>query len=88
MAKFYEDTCHELGWPVDQAKLQKMKDANKAKLAELEAKIEDAEKNQGETEIRDAMLAKAEHLCRVGDKDEALTYAVYSSILALSRPKL
>jgi len=73
MAKYYEDTCHELGWPVDQVKLQKMKDANKAKLTELEEKIEDAEKNQGETEIRDAMLAKAEHLCRVGEKDEALT---------------
>merc|ERR1712042_102245 len=73
MAKFYEDTCNELGWPIDQVKLQKMKDANKAKLTELEEKIEDAEKNQGETEIRDAMLAKAEHLCRVGEKDEALT---------------
>merc|ERR1712142_461329 len=73
MAKFYEDTCNELGWPIDQVELQKMKDANKAKLTELEEKIEDAEKNQGETEIRDAMLAKAEHLCRVGEKDEALT---------------
>ena len=25
MAKFYEDTCNELGWPIDQVKLQKMK---------------------------------------------------------------
>jgi len=73
MARFYEDTCNEFGWPVDQGKLQKMKDANKLKLSELESKIEEAEKTQGETEIRDALLAKAEHLCRVGDKDEALT---------------
>ena len=50
-----------------------IEDANKAKLQELEDKISDAEKNQGETEIRDAMLAKAEHLCRVGEKDDALT---------------
>merc|ERR1712142_968697 len=35
MAKFYEDTCNELGWPIDQVELQKMKDANKAKLTEL-----------------------------------------------------
>ena len=25
MARFYEDTCNEFGWPVDQGKLQKMK---------------------------------------------------------------
>ena len=54
-------------------KISMFQDANKTKLKELEEKIEDAEKNQGETEIRDAMLAKAEHLCRVGDKEEALT---------------
>ena len=27
-----------------------------------------AEKNLGESEIRDAMMAKAEYLCRIGDK--------------------
>merc|ERR1712142_1291784 len=40
MAKFYEDTCNELGWPIDKVELQKMKDANKAKLTELEEKID------------------------------------------------
>lgn len=73
MAKFYEDTCNELSWPVDRVKLQKMKDENKTKLVELDEKIKDAETNLGETEIRDAMLAKAEYLCRIGEKDEALT---------------
>merc|ERR1712136_559074 len=73
MARFYEDTCNEMSWPIDRVKLQKMKDENKKKLNELEEKIEDAEKNQGETEIRDAMLAKAEFLCKIGEKDDALT---------------
>jgi len=73
MARFYEDTCNEMSWPIDRVKLQKMKDENKKKLSELEEKIEDAEKNQGETEIRDAMLAKAEFLCKIGEKDDALT---------------
>ncbi len=35
-------------------------------------KIKDAEKNQGESELRDALLAKAEYLTKIGEKDEAV----------------
>ena len=35
---------------------------------ELDSKIEDAEKNLGDTEIREANLAKAEYLAMIGDK--------------------
>ena len=41
---------------------------NRKELEQLEEKIEDTEKNFGETEQRDALMAKAEYLCRVGDK--------------------
>ena len=41
---------------------------NRKELEQLEEKIEDSEKNFGETEQRDALMAKAEYLCRVGDK--------------------
>jgi hypothetical protein len=34
----------------------------------LDSKIEDSEKNLGETEIREANLAKAEYLSLIGDK--------------------
>lgn len=34
----------------------------------MDEELEDAEKNLGESEIRDAMMAKAEYLCRIGDK--------------------
>ncbi|KAI1285467.1 26S proteasome non-ATPase regulatory subunit 6 [Halotydeus destructor] len=73
MAPFYEEACRDLKWSVDNAKLQKMKDQNSAKLATLDAAIEDAEKNLGEMEIRETNLAKAEYLSSIGDKEAALT---------------
>jgi len=68
MAPFYEEVCHDLGWKVEEKLLATMKAANEEKLKQLDEAIEDAEKNLGETEIRDAMLSKAEHLSRIGDK--------------------
>ena len=68
MAPFYEEVCHDLGWKVDDKLLATMKAANETKLKQLDEAIEDAEKNLGETEIRDAMLSKAEFLSRIGDK--------------------
>lgn len=43
-----------------------------AKLKELDAKIEDAEKNLGDTEIRESNLLKAEYLSLIGDKEQSL----------------
>ena len=68
MAPYYELVCADLGWSVDQALLEKMKDANLAKLKELDNAVEDAEQNLGETEVRDFMLKKAEYLSKIGDK--------------------
>ncbi|RUS89116.1 hypothetical protein EGW08_003124 [Elysia chlorotica] len=73
MAPFYEEVAQELGWKKDEALLSSMKAANTEKLKQLDEAIEDAEKNLGETEIRDSMLTKAEYLCRIGDKASALT---------------
>lgn len=68
MAPFYEELCHCLSWKIDQALLKKMRAANEAELKKLDAAIADAEKNLGETEIRENMLKKAEYLCAIGDK--------------------
>ena len=38
----------------------------------MDEKIEDAEKNLGETEIRETNLAKAEYLSSIGDKEASL----------------
>ena len=53
---------------MDAAVLAKMKTANEAKLAELDAKIKDAQDNLGETDVRDAMVAKADYLVEIGDR--------------------
>lgn len=68
MAPFYEQLCEDLGWMVDRPLLDSMKQANDAKLKELDEQIADAEKNQGEMEVRDFMLKKAEYYSNIGDK--------------------
>ena len=68
MAPFYEQLCEDFGWVVDQPLLDSMKQANEAKLKELDEQIADAEKNQGEMEVRDFMLKKAEYYSNIGDK--------------------
>ena len=72
MAPFYEEVCRDLDWPADEALLTQMKLKNEEQLKELNGTIEDAEKNLGEMEVREANLKKSEHLCRIGDKDGAL----------------
>ncbi|GLC35455.1 hypothetical protein PLESTB_000205300 [Pleodorina starrii] len=71
LAPLYQHLCSELGWTLDSAKLAEMQAANTAKLAELDEKQKDAEENLGETEVRDVMLARAEYLGSIGDREAA-----------------
>jgi 26S proteasome regulatory subunit N7 len=48
-----------------------MRGENAKKLAEFDEKITDVEKNMGDEEVRDAMLAKADYLANIGDKEAA-----------------
>lgn len=48
--------------------LASLESKNKAELESIEAKLADAETNLGETEISDALKAKAAYLARIGDK--------------------
>ncbi|XP_078595416.1 26S proteasome non-ATPase regulatory subunit 6-like [Branchiostoma floridae x Branchiostoma japonicum] len=73
MAPFYQETCEELGWTVDTALHGRMKQANEQELKRLDDVLADAEANLGESEIKDALLAKAEYLCKIGDKENCLT---------------
>jgi len=68
MAPFYEELCTDLKWPVDNSLLAKMQSNNEETFKKLDETLKDAEENLGETEIRDALYAKAEHLCKIGDK--------------------
>ncbi|XP_030827854.1 26S proteasome non-ATPase regulatory subunit 6 [Strongylocentrotus purpuratus] len=73
MAPYYEEVCKELGWKVDAAVLKTMKEKNETDLKKLNETLEDAEQNLGETEVRDALLGKAEFFCRIGDKESCMT---------------
>ncbi|XP_062486220.1 26S proteasome non-ATPase regulatory subunit 6 isoform X1 [Pezoporus occidentalis] len=85
MALYYEALCKSLEWQMDTELLNKMKKANEEELKHLDNELEDAEKILGESEIRDAMMAKAEYLCRIGDKEGALTafHKTYDKTVAL-----
>lgn len=73
MGPFYEEICSDLRWPLDKQLLKELKEENAKKIAELDEKIEDAEKNLGEMEIRETNLAKAEYLSSIGDREAALS---------------
>ena len=68
MVLLYEKVNGEFGWKSDEALITKMNGINEAVITDLNAKIEDAEKNLGETEVRDFLLKKAEHYSRIGNK--------------------
>ena len=51
---------------MDAAKLESMQAVNAAHLATMEEAIKDAEENMGDIESRDALLAKADYLCKLG----------------------
>jgi len=73
MAPFYEYVAKELNWTTKEDVLTQMKTRNQDTLKELDAAIEDAEKNFGEMEVREANLKKAEFLCKIGDKEATIT---------------
>ena len=54
--------------PLDQALLDSMEKSNTEELQRLDDRLTEAEKTEGETEISDALKARANHLTRIGDK--------------------
>jgi len=72
MAPLYQIYAKDLNWTVDNTLLESMKEENAKALKEMDASIEDAEENLGESELREALLKKAEYLAVIGDKNNAL----------------
>ena len=56
MAPYYARVCAAFGISKDENLYAKMKDANAAEIAALAAKKEDAEANQGDMEVLDALF--------------------------------
>jgi len=73
MLPFYQSLAEQFKWDVDQDLVSKLKASNDETIKTLDDKVKDAQENLGETEIRDALLARAEFFARIGDKEKAIT---------------
>ena len=54
--------------PLDSDLLAKLEKANSDELQKLDDRLAEAEKQEGESEISDALRARANYLTRIGDK--------------------
>ncbi|KAF8685574.1 proteasome-mediated ubiquitin-dependent protein catabolic process [Rhizoctonia solani] len=57
---------------VDESTIAQLEAKNKEELEKLDARLKEAEETEGETEISDALRARASYLTRIGDKDRAV----------------
>ncbi|KAG5635822.1 hypothetical protein H0H81_010009 [Sphagnurus paluster] len=73
MAPYYKViTSTSTALPLDPALLTTMETANAEELKRLDERLAEAEKTEGESEISDALKARANHLTRIGDKEAAV----------------
>lgn len=72
MAGLHESLCQELGWELDQAFVDSMRTKIDEEVKKFDERITDAEENLGESEVREACLAKALYFIQIGDKEKAL----------------
>ncbi|XP_023519947.1 26S proteasome non-ATPase regulatory subunit 6 homolog [Cucurbita pepo subsp. pepo] len=72
MAPLYETLTGSSLLDLDRSVLDSMRAKNEEELKKLDEKIADAEENLGESEVREAHLAKSLFFIRIGDKDRAL----------------
>ncbi|CAL9058829.1 unnamed protein product [Musa banksii] len=72
MASLYESLAVASVLEMDTAVLDRMRKRIEDELKTLDDKIADAEENLGESEVREAHLAKSLFFIRIGDKEKAL----------------
>jgi len=73
MVSYYVLLCEQLKWETDHELLEKMKKENEEKLKKFDDSIKDATDNLGESEVRDALLAKSHFYAKIGDKENAVS---------------
>ena len=57
---------------IDEAALSAMEAKNKEELEKFDTKLKEIEETEGETEISEALRARASYLTRIGDKVSSL----------------
>ena len=74
MTPFFLECVKDGQLSTDEKLVQTMRTVNEEKCKELDLKIEENEKAFGDSEIRESYLAKAQYLCTIGDREQALTW--------------
>jgi 26S proteasome regulatory subunit N7 len=83
MAPYYRSiTASSSVLPSDKSLLESLEKANEDELKTLDERLAEAEKTEGESEISDALKARANYLTRIGDKASLLL-----SICGLNSPQ-
>ena len=72
MAPYYSYLVNRFSWTADDQLVARLEAENSTRLAELDGRMAEAEKNAGDSEVREAMWHKAEYLYRIGDKERAV----------------
>ncbi|XWS37148.1 hypothetical protein CRYUN_Cryun19dG0018200 [Craigia yunnanensis] len=72
MTPYFETLVADKVLELDQSVLDSMRAKNEAEIKKLNEKIADAEENLGESEVREAHLAKSLYYIRIGEKEKAL----------------
>ncbi|KAF7799353.1 hypothetical protein EIP86_010585 [Pleurotus ostreatoroseus] len=72
MAPYYRIVTSSDALPLNNALLESLEKSNKEELEKLEERLEEAKKQEGESDIADVLRAKANYLTRIGDKDKAI----------------
>ncbi len=67
----YNDVALQLDWPKDAELTSRLSSEIEKRLAELDGKLEDARANAGESEVREALLARADFFASIFDRDRA-----------------
>lgn len=70
LAPLFEELCADpvYKWSSDDVLLAKMKAVNVEELSKIDAQMKDAEDNDGDLEVYDAALAKADYVSKIWDK--------------------
>lgn len=71
MAPYYRLVTSTGALPLDNALLERLEKANKEELEKLDERLSEAQQTEGESDIADALRARANHFTTIGDKVRA-----------------
>jgi len=72
MTPYYKHMCTTFGWMEEEKLVKEMQAKNDAAFKEFDEKEKDARENLGDSEVREALLARADYLSKIGEKDSAI----------------